>query len=37
MLKQFCVKIISFYQSFISPSLGMTCRYYTSCSEYSKQ
>ena len=37
MLKQFCVKIISFYQSFISPSLGMTCRYYPSCSEYSKQ
>ena len=37
MLKQFCVKTISFYQSFISPSLGMTCRYYPSCSEYSKQ
>ncbi len=37
MLKQFCIQIISFYQSFISPSLGATCRYYPTCSEYSKQ
>ncbi|WP_297810180.1 membrane protein insertion efficiency factor YidD [uncultured Helicobacter sp.] len=37
MLKQFCIKILSCYQYFISPYLGSTCRYYPSCSEYSKQ
>ncbi|TLD87507.1 membrane protein insertion efficiency factor YidD [Helicobacter sp. MIT 05-5294] len=37
MLKQFCIQVISFYQYVISPSLGATCRYYPSCSEYSKQ
>ena len=37
MLKQICIKIILFYQYFISPHLGVTCRYYPSCSEYSKQ
>ncbi|MBD5165490.1 membrane protein insertion efficiency factor YidD [Helicobacter sp.] len=37
MLKRFCIQTISFYQYFISPSLGRTCRYYPSCSEYSQQ
>lgn len=31
------LKIIKFYQLFISPSLGQVCRFYPSCSEYSHQ
>ncbi|NPA55194.1 MAG: membrane protein insertion efficiency factor YidD [Epsilonproteobacteria bacterium] len=30
------IKVINFYQKFISPILGNNCRYYPSCSEYSK-
>ncbi len=30
------VKSIKFYQTFISPLLGNNCRFYPSCSEYSK-
>ncbi len=30
------VKSIKFYQKFISPLLGNNCRFYPSCSEYSK-
>jgi len=30
------IKIIEFYQKFISPLFGSNCRYYPTCSEYSK-
>ncbi len=30
------VQAINFYQKFISPLLGSNCRFYPSCSEYSK-
>ena len=33
-LKNLFVKLIRFYQLFISPMLGNNCRYYPSCSEY---
>ena len=33
-LKNLLVKLIKFYQFFISPMLGSNCRYYPSCSEY---
>jgi putative membrane protein insertion efficiency factor len=36
MLKKLLVKSINFYQLFISPMLGNNCRYYPSCSEYTK-
>jgi putative membrane protein insertion efficiency factor len=36
MLKKFVIKCIDFYQIFLSPMLGNNCRYYPSCSEYSK-
>jgi putative membrane protein insertion efficiency factor len=36
MLKKPLVKLIDFYQLFISPMLGNNCRYYPSCSEYTK-
>lgn len=35
-LKNLLVKLIKFYQIFISPMLGNNCRYYPSCSEYAK-
>jgi len=35
-LKNLPVKLIEFYQIFISPMLGNNCRYYPSCSEYTK-
>ena len=35
-LKEWPIKLIKFYQSFISPMLGNNCRYYPSCSEYTK-
>ncbi|MBU0476631.1 membrane protein insertion efficiency factor YidD [Patescibacteria group bacterium] len=34
MVKFFILKIIKFYQLFISPKLGRTCRFFPSCSEY---
>jgi putative membrane protein insertion efficiency factor len=34
MIKNFFLKLIKFYQIFISPSLGKHCRFYPSCSEY---
>jgi putative membrane protein insertion efficiency factor len=37
MFKIFFLKIIKFYQKFISPILGKNCRFYPSCSEYSYQ
>lgn len=33
--KSLILKIIKFYQKFISPFLGKRCRFYPSCSEYS--
>ncbi|WP_035003207.1 MULTISPECIES: membrane protein insertion efficiency factor YidD [unclassified Lebetimonas] len=35
-LKKLLIKSIDLYQLFISPMLGNNCRYYPSCSEYSK-
>jgi len=37
MLKKVFLKIILFYQRFISPLLGKRCRFYPSCSEYTRQ
>ena len=38
MLNKLPLKILAFYQNFLSPFLrGNKCRYYPSCSEYSKQ
>ncbi len=37
MFKIIFLKIIRFYQKFISPILGKNCRFYPSCSEYSYQ
>ena len=34
MLKKVILKIIRFYQLFISPNLGTNCRFYPSCSQY---
>jgi putative membrane protein insertion efficiency factor len=36
MLKKYVVKLIDIYQLFLSPLLGNNCRYYPSCSEYTK-
>lgn len=36
-MKFLILKSIDFYQKFISPSLGANCRFYPSCSEYTKQ
>ena len=37
MIGKFLVKIIEFYQKRISPRMGHRCKYYPSCSEYTKQ
>ena len=37
MIKNIFLKIIRFYQLFISPNLGQKCRFYPSCSEYNYQ
>jgi len=39
-MRKILIKIISFYQKYISPllkNLGVNCKYYPSCSEYMKQ
>ena len=39
-MKKIFIKLINGYQRFISPlfkSVGVNCKYYTSCSEYMKQ
>ncbi len=36
-LKTFLVKSIDFYQRFISPFTERRCKFYPSCSEYTKQ
>lgn len=37
MIKRCLISIIEFYQKYISPHLGKNCRFYPSCSEYTKQ
>ncbi|MCR5186739.1 MAG: membrane protein insertion efficiency factor YidD [Clostridia bacterium] len=37
MLKYISIGLINFYQNKISPLLGHRCKYYPSCSEYTKQ
>jgi len=37
MVKNLILKLIKFYQYFISPNFGKNCRFYPSCSEYSFQ
>jgi len=37
MVKKIILKIILFYQNFISPFLGKNCRFYPTCSEYTRQ
>lgn len=37
MIKKICIKMIEFYQKKISPLLGHNCKYYPTCSEYTKQ
>lgn len=34
-MRKIILKIIKFYQIFISPNFGNVCRFYPSCSEYS--
>ena len=36
-MKRVLVGVIRFYQIFISPLKGPTCRFYPTCSEYSIQ
>ena len=37
MIKRLCIKLIEFYHKKISPNLGHRCKYYPTCSEYTKQ
>lgn len=37
MLKKSFLSIIRFYQRFISPMTPPTCRFYPTCSEYTKE
>lgn len=37
MLKKLMLLLIGFYQTYISPLKGPTCRYYPTCSEYARQ
>ncbi|AUO00140.1 membrane protein insertion efficiency factor YidD [Bacteriovorax stolpii] len=36
-MKFIAISLIRFYRYFISPLLGPKCRFYPSCSEYSKE
>jgi uncharacterized protein len=36
-MKSIAILLINFYQKFLSPMLGKTCRFYPSCSSYSKE
>lgn len=36
-MRSFFIFLIDFYQKWISPLKGATCRFYPTCSEYSKQ
>lgn len=35
--KKILIFLIKLYQKYISPLLGSNCRYYPTCSEYTKQ
>ncbi|WP_083995911.1 MULTISPECIES: membrane protein insertion efficiency factor YidD [Desulfosporosinus] len=37
MMKKLLILLLRFYQKFISPLKGQTCRFYPSCSEYAIQ
>lgn len=37
MIKRILLLLIKTYQKFISPMFGRRCRFYPTCSEYSKQ
>lgn len=37
MIKRILLLLIKTYQKFISPMFGRKCRFYPTCSEYSKQ
>nr|WP_304083312.1 membrane protein insertion efficiency factor YidD [Peptostreptococcus stomatis] len=37
MLAKACIGMVRFYQVFISPLKGPTCRFYPTCSQYSIQ
>jgi len=37
MVKKFFITLIKFYQKYVSPALGPSCRFYPTCSEYSLQ
>lgn len=36
-MRKILIFLIKFYQKAISPFLGRTCRFYPTCSEYTKQ
>ena len=36
-MKKLFIYLIEKYQKYISPNLGNNCKYYPSCSEYTKQ
>lgn len=36
-MKKILIYLIEKYQKYISPILGNNCKYYPSCSEYTKQ
>lgn len=36
-MKEILIKIISFYQKFISGLIGPCCRFHPTCSEYAKE
>ena len=36
-MNSFLIRIIKLYQFFISPLLGVNCRFHPSCSEYAKE
>ena len=37
MLKRIFIRLIRFYQRFVSPGLPASCRFYPTCSEYMVQ
>ena len=36
-MRRIFIKLIEKYQKYISPVLGKNCKYYPTCSEYTKQ
>ncbi len=37
MIKKAVIYFIKLYQDFVSPNLGINCRFHPSCSEYCRQ